>query len=93
MTRRSANSPTEQELEDWLEMLIRYMRRHHEQGYGDLLWDIFKDDYPHTARELDAARGGAVSNFLFGLLVGLGIGALAMGLLIIKADSDMAGRR
>jgi hypothetical protein len=34
-----------------------------------------------------------VSNFLFGLLVGLGIGALAMGLLIIKADSDMAGRR
>jgi hypothetical protein len=53
MTRRSANSPTEQELEDWLEMLIRYMRRHHEQGYGDLLWDIFKEDYPHTAKELE----------------------------------------
>jgi hypothetical protein len=42
----------ETELADYLEMLISYMKRHHERGYGDLLWDLFEEDYPQQAREL-----------------------------------------
>jgi len=44
-------------LENNLELVACYMKRQHEVGYGDLLWDIFKDDHPHTAYELEKWLG------------------------------------
>jgi hypothetical protein len=52
-TRPGDASACETELADYLEMLMRYMKRHHERGYGDLLWTLFEEDYPEQARELD----------------------------------------
>lgn len=52
-TRPGEATACETELADYVEMLINYMQRHHERGYGDLLWDLFKEDYPSVATEME----------------------------------------
>lgn len=52
-TRPGDATACETDLADYVEMLVSYMQRQHETGYGDLLWDIFKDDYPSVAIELE----------------------------------------
>ena len=52
----SPNRPTIQELEDWCEMLMRYMMRHEIgkiHGKPMSLWHSFQVDYPPVAAEME----------------------------------------
>jgi hypothetical protein len=52
-TRSGDATAVETELADYVEMLASYMQRYHERDDGALLWELFAEDYPHQAMEIE----------------------------------------